>query len=87
VGDRGQGRVVARAFANRYPSVLRALVALGVEEPEARKLIHQTKAAGRSDICITVGGLALVIRRMRGNHADVYELDERADCQHTGRPR
>jgi hypothetical protein len=59
-------------FVDRHPSVLRALLAHGVPEAEARRLADQAKAGGRTTVCITSEGRRLMILRMRGNHADVY---------------
>lgn len=62
-------------FLDRHVSMLRALVAHGVPEAEARSLVDQAKAAGRADVRIESAGRTVVIRRMRGNHADVYLVE------------
>lgn len=66
-------------FVGRHVSVLRALLAYGLAEAEARGLVERAKGAGQAEIRITVGGRVMVFRRMRGNHADVYELSASAE--------
>lgn len=61
-------------LVDRHVSVLKALMAYGLAEEEARALIAATRAAGGNDYRVERNGLRYVIRQMKGNHADVFEL-------------
>ncbi len=61
-------------FVGRHVSVLAAMLAHGILEPEAHSLIEHAKAEGRLDIQVAIGGRLLNFRRMRGNHCDVHAL-------------
>lgn len=61
-------------FLDRHVSTLRALIAHGVPAAEAVALVAAARAAGQHEIRIASAGRVLLVRRMRGNHADVFEL-------------
>ena len=61
-------------FLGRHVSTRRALVAHGVPAAEAEALIAAARAAGQHEIRIASAGRVLLVRQMRGNHADVFEL-------------
>lgn len=61
-------------FVGRYASVLAAMLARGILEPEARSLIEHARWPGHIDVQVVTGGRVLNFRRMRGNHCDVHDL-------------
>ena len=61
-------------FLGRHASVIAAMVAHGISEPEARSLIEHATAAGRLDIPVPIGGRVLNFRLVRGSRCDVHVL-------------
>ena len=63
-------------FVDRHPSMLRALLAHGMLECDARALAESARLAGKDEVRMAAFGRSLIVRRKRGGHADVYELLE-----------
>lgn len=61
-------------YLGRHASVLAAMLAHRVPEPEALSLIRHAEAAGRRDIQVVIQGRVLNFRWLRGNHCDVHAL-------------
>lgn len=63
-------------YVTRHVSVLRALVAFGFTEDQARPLIESTRRTGGTDYPVARDGVPYVIRQMKGWHADVFRIED-----------
>lgn len=61
-------------FVGRYASVLGAMLAQGILEPEARSLIEHARWPDRLDIQVATGKHVLNFRRMHDGRCDVHTL-------------
>lgn len=72
--------IVQARFVGLHASMLRALLAYGLDEAAALGLIDVAAMAGKHEVRFVVGPTAahpeartVIVRRMRGNHAEAWE--------------